>query len=394
MSAIQSARWLWIMAVVLRLIVLPVTPGDDLWRYRWEGKVQMHGLNPYVLAPDAPALTSLRDEAWGRINHRDFPAIYPPLAEATFAALSAAALPVVGYKVLFALCDLGVVALLSKWLGRTGVSTRAVAWYAWNPLVVYASAGAAHFDVLAVLALIGAVLLLEVSVKSHHGEDVRSWQVSPTSVASVFLLGVSIAIKIVPVVLLPVWGFALGWRRALILLPLAAVVLPASAVFYGFPGVPVFGALRTFASGFHVNDAVWWLVDTWVPAADRAVAGGTYPVLALLVCLGLAIRFRADWCRGMFWVLGAALLLSPALHPWYALWILPFATGRGEAGRPWFILSVSLFGYFLLWEVNRRTGQPWAEPLWLRLLIYLPPLLVWGMDTIGRTLLGATRRQA
>ena len=72
------------VAAVLRLAMLPVLPGDDVWRYRWEGAIQLHGYNPYTLAPDSPALAGLRDVEWGRISHQNEAAIYPPLAEMVF----------------------------------------------------------------------------------------------------------------------------------------------------------------------------------------------------------------------------------------------------------------------------------------------------------------------
>src|SRR6185503_17141019 len=60
----------WTVAVVLRLAVLPLTPGDDLWRYQWEGKIQRAGFNPYVYAPNDPVLEHLRAEfeQWPKIN--------------------------------------------------------------------------------------------------------------------------------------------------------------------------------------------------------------------------------------------------------------------------------------------------------------------------------------
>ncbi len=196
---------------------------------------------------------------------------------------------------------------------------------------------------------------------------------------SVGLLGVAIALKAVPVVLLPVWFFALGWRRAVATLPLAVGIAPALALFYGFPGVPVFTALGRFARGFQVNNAIWWIVDP----TDRL--GGVYGGVAAFVCLGLAIWMRRDWQRATLWVMGAALLLSPALHAWYVLWILPLAVWRGGNARAWVVLSSSVFAYFLLWEVNRDSGRPWEEPFWLRLLIYLPPLMVLGWSLLVRS---------
>ena len=366
-------RWLWIVAVVFRLAMLPTLPGDDLWRYLWEGKVQLHGFNPYQLAPGSAALAGLRDADWVRINHQNVAAIYPPLAELMFAALAWTGNSVLGYKLLFACADLGVIAILRRVLSRGGSSPDTAVWYAWNPLVVYTSAGAAHFDSLMVLAMMGAVWCLDRS-SVHPARESGPWQVPPLAWASTGLLGISIALKAVPVVWLPVWFFALGWRHAMVTLPVAVAIAPALALLYGFPDVPVFGGLEHFAGGFQVNNAVWWIVDP----ANRL--GGIYGGVAALVCLALAFWLRRDWRRATLWVMGAALLLSPALHAWYVLWVLPLAVWRGERARAWVVLSVSVFGYFLLWEINRSGGRAWEEPVWLRLLIYLPPLAALGVS--------------
>ncbi len=187
-------------------------------------------------------------------------------------------------------------------------------------------------------------------------------------------------LKLFPAVLLPTWFFALGWRRSLLVLPFAIVCLPVAACVYGYPHIPIFHTLKEFAYVTRLNDAFWWLVELTV-RPNPAQKNGFYQRAAFIACGLLAIYFRSDWRRGLLWVLGAMLLLSPVIHPWYLTWILPFAVWRAESGpakhpaaRGWLVLSVSMFGYFLLWDLN-RTEAPWHEPLWLRLLIYVPPCL-------------------
>ena len=415
-----EAGWFWAVAVALRLAVLPCFPGDDLWRYRWEGAIQLHGFNPYRLAPDAPALVPWRDADWHRISHLNFPAIYPPLAQWVFAGLALLGNALWLYKGLFALADLAGVAILRRLAG-----SRRAAWYAWNPLAVYVFAGAAHFDSLMILALLGLVWALEargaagqaakLPVEKKVGPDLRAVRsffyaerASPVDgrqkadsygrlgdsalpcwldMASALLLGLAIGVKIAPVVLLPVWALAVGrWRRVALLLPLVAAPTLVPALWYGFPAVPVFAALGRFGRDFRVNEPVWWL---WEAAGLPGSAGGNGMVsaVALLVCAGLAWGFRRDWRRGLLWVWGAALLLSPVVHAWYVVWVLPLAAWRGEGARPWFVYSVSTFGYFLLWQLY-PPGRiaPWVEPLWLRGLIEMPPLLTLAwIAAAGRT---------
>ena len=102
-----SSRW-WPLALRVPAWMAPPAHSDDVYRYLWDGKVQRAGINPYRFAPDAVELTALRDADWARINNRQLPTIYPPLAEAAFAAA-----PSLGaWKLLVALADLAVALLL------------------------------------------------------------------------------------------------------------------------------------------------------------------------------------------------------------------------------------------------------------------------------------------
>lgn len=377
----QKTCVFWMTAVVLRVIIMPITPGDDVWRYRWEGMIQLHGFNPYQLSPESFQLVALRDADWTNINHRDYPAIYPPLTEAVFAAVAAAGNSLWVYKALFALADLAGIAVLRRLLVRSGSVADQAAWYAWNPLVIYASAGAAHFDSLMILALLGAIWALDGSVgpsESPKNLPVATG-ISKSCWLSALLLGIAIAVKIAPLALLPVWMFALqSGRRVLVLLPVVFAPLGIFALIYGFPNVPVFSTLREFGTSFRVNDPFWWMVEAtgWSNSSGNNVL---YGIFGAVTCVALACWFRRDWRRGMLWVWSAVLLLSPVVHAWYLVWVLPLAAWRGPDARAWFVFSISIFGYFLLWEVNHASGKPWVEPLWLRLLILFPPLvyLLW-----------------
>src|SRR5262249_55179633 len=67
------------------LLLIPAPPfSDDLYRYLWDGRVLRHGIDPYRSSPEDPALARLRDELWTRINNRELPTIYPPLAQVLF----------------------------------------------------------------------------------------------------------------------------------------------------------------------------------------------------------------------------------------------------------------------------------------------------------------------
>jgi alpha-1,6-mannosyltransferase len=240
----------------------------------------------------------------------------------------------------------------------------AAAAYAWNPLVVYSFVGAAHFDSLMLWPLVAGVLLLVRFEAAQSGRD--KWLLA-TGVAALF--GVAISIKLIPVLLLPLCVFALRSRAPALAL---SVAIPALlSTFYGWPQVPIWDSLRRFAYVTRLNDLFWWIVEESVWPNPRQ-KNYHYNVVIVIVVVVLSVIFWRNWRRGMLWVIGAALILTPVLHPWYCTWILPFATWRRVSA--WHVLSISLFSYYLFWN-ERLFALPWHAELWMRALITLPPVI-------------------
>ncbi|MFN2475735.1 MAG: hypothetical protein ABR526_05255 [Chthoniobacterales bacterium] len=356
---------LWAVGIAFRVIALPLEPGDDFWRYQWEGKIQTAGFNPYTDAPNDSKLSDLREEfpAWSKMNHPDFSAIYPPGIELIFRALSAVAATPLVYKLLFAAADLATVALLLRLIGGPGRFAIAAA-YAWNPLVVYSFAGAAHFDSLMLLPLVAGVLVL---VRFEAAQDGRKKWLLAFAVAALF--GVAISIKLIPLLLLPLCVFALRLRSPA--LALSAAIPSLLSTCYGWPQVPIWDSLRRFAYVTRLNDLFWWIVEETIWPNPRQ-KNYHYNVVVIAVVVLLSVLFWRNWRRGMLWVMGAALILTPVLHPWYCTWILPLAAWRRVAA--WQVLSVSLFAYYLFWN-ERLFALPWHAELWMRALIILPPVI-------------------
>jgi alpha-1,6-mannosyltransferase len=355
----------WSVAVGLRLVMLPLEPSDDFWRYQWEGRIQRAGFNPYVLAPDNPGLEAIRTEfpAWHKINHREFRAIYPPGAELVFAGLSSMSDQPLFYKLLFTCADLETIALLILLLGGDS-RYRGAAYYAWNPLVAYSFAGAAHFDSIMILPMLAAILFLARYEESQ--DTIRKWWLA--LLASI-CLGIAISIKLVPILLLLCCVFALGFRAITLSVSLAIPALLSTI--YGYPKIDIWESLGRFAHVTRLNDLFWWLIeDTVWPNPHQK--NYHYNVI-LLICVTLvSLLFCRNWKRGMIWVFGTALVLSPVLHPWYCTWILPLAAWR--RAYAWFVFSVTLFAYFLFWN-ERIFLLPWHSEPWMRTIIIGPALV-------------------
>lgn len=374
----------WAVVIILRLVALPLEPGDDFWRYQWEGKIQQAGFNPYVHAPDDPQLEPVRAEfpAWHKINHRDFRAIYPPGAEMIFAGLSRISDSLLLYKLLFTAADIATITVLLRLWGAHAPSRSPIgappngladsraasryantAWYAWNPLVVYSFAGSAHFDSLMILPMMAGILFL--TRFESETDSRRKWWLALAASAA---FGVAISIKLVPVLLLLCCVFALRLRAITLL---ASAAIPALlSLFYGYPKIPIWDSLRQFAHVTRLNDLFWWLIEETVWPNPRQ-KNYHYNVIIIVCVVLVSLLFFRNWKRGMLWTLGTVLVLSPVLHPWYCTWILPLATWRRALS--WQVLSVTLFAYFLFWN-ERLFFLPWRAEPWMRVIIIVPPL--------------------
>ena len=184
-----SLTWFWLVAIATRLILLAMYPGDDIWRYIWEGYIQNRGFSPYDFAPNAPELIPYRFQWGSQINHQSVSAIYPPLTQLGFRALAAMSPSVILFKSSFAIADLLICWLLTKKLSYLDTT-----FYAWNPLLIYSFAGGGHYDSWFILPLVAAWVLLSSKKKLTF---------LPLLMSSL-LVGISIAIKWIS---LPILGF-------------------------------------------------------------------------------------------------------------------------------------------------------------------------------------------
>ena len=155
-----------------------------------------------------------------------------------------------------------------------------------------------------------------------------------------------------------------GWL--LVSLGLAAVPLLAcfSCV------TAVVESLSAMTARFESNASLYLLLAwlTGSAAAARYLAVGLGTAFALWWA-----RRQADPTKYLLGTLAVAALLSPVLHPWYLVWLIPcFCFWRPPA-------LVALTGTVVLaytvWPGRLATGA-WVLPVWAHALEYAPVLLL------------------
>lgn len=389
-----SMRVVVVVALVLRgaAFAADLELSDDIHRYVFEGLTTLSGRSPYGFSPNAPELSGLREHfpaLFSSVNHPHVPAAYPPVVQAIGAAAAtladepAGARSVLALRIAFALADVASIFVLAALLRRRGLDPRLALIWAWSPLVAFEFAGSGHFDSVGILALVAAL---------HAG---------PAS-AGVVAFAAAVLVKYVPLAAWPTFARGAWLTRSIVLV----LVCAASAL----PFLFLEGAERGFFRGLSEYGFRWESTSLVHRFVERAFTGryaydesSTDPRrLARLVELALwasAVGWAAwrvrDPIVGARIGLGAWIVLSPTLHPWYVTWLVPLAAFGGGRAWIWLAAAAPLLYAPLAFA---RPGEAWREPSWLWPVVALPFFVFLVVDVVrGRAALsreGAARHPA
>lgn len=393
----RAARRISVLTLILALLfrawalALPPAFSEDVYRYVYEGRVALVGGPglPFLRAPaEGPALElppALFDEAWLRINHASIPTIYPPLAQGTFmlaAALGEAsgAPTLLLLKLLLVAAELLAYGLLLVMLRRRGEPPTAALYALACPLAILEIAREGHADSLSVLGF-------AVFCFGFAGARPRLGFVGLALAA----LGKLNGLVVLPAALR-------STRRGLLAaLPLFALL----ALPLALAGTAALTGLGQYAERWRAGDGAFSLLlgmselllgGDYVMLGDFALTRHRLArVLSFLAFAGAAVAVLRRPAP-----LGAAperagrlllllLLLAPTLHPWYALWLLPFVVyGGPDRAAALTLVALAGLGHHAAWL---DLGPGWADLPLVRAAVHLP---VWGF-LLGPPLLARAR---
>lgn len=340
-------RTSFVLAALLTLAMrVPMTAADagarsDMLRYVWDARAQRAGISPYEAIPSRPEFAALHTEATRQMNNRNITSPYPPGAQLFFRWVTTVHESTLALKIALVLCDLAIVALLVAWLRGLDRNPLWALAYAWNPLVVLETAYSGHLDAAGALAVTMAAYAL--------------WR--GRAAISVTALAIGIAIKFLPIVLLPLY-----WRRVRLTHAAlgAAVIAALYAPFVDWTrgSVPI-GSVANMIRGFRFNGPVFQalelVLDPWTAAMGGAVIG---------LAVAAVMRWRSSTTEPAAWAwpMAAALLCAPVIYPWYLLWLTPFFVSAGAA--PLALWTLLILPVYVVWH-GVVTNGVWAVPAWM-----------------------------
>ncbi len=210
--------------------------------------------------------------------------------------------------------DLGMVYLLYRYAAqRVGDSLLALipaTLYAVNPIALMISAGHGQFDSLVLVFVLWALV-------------VRGRDQDQQSILAALLLGVAIALKGYPVLVLPylIWTAPPSrkiWTAFFACLPLV-FSLTIYTIGYGF-AMPMITRILGYGS---TNDFGWYFLLPQSPTFALLSSLGRVAILVLALCVpGMALRHRPAAAVTLIFAVFYALTFAMSVQ--YLLWIVPF----------------------------------------------------------------------
>ncbi len=349
------------------LVAAPPLLSDDVYRYVWEGRIQLHGGNPFAWSdrPEAAHWLGLRDAVWQGVNHKDYAAVYPPLWQIAARSVVAVHDSVTAMKAFAVLCEVLAFVPLAAFLRRRGLPRERILILAWSPLALVEIAGSGHNDALGILLVATALW----AVGSSH------------SLVSALALAGGVHVKLLPAL------FGLAWARHYRVreVVLGILVIIVLIVPYADAGAGLVHSLTKYASFWRFNETGFALLAALGGSHEAAVRWGA--LLTASLAGGLAWR-RVEPVTAGLAVTAAWLLLAPNVLPWYALWLLPWLV---VVEAPWALVFTGTVQLAYLVYPGWLSGGPWSLPPGVRALEYLPcaAVALWACRRGAGGLLGS-----
>ncbi|MDT0675437.1 glycosyltransferase 87 family protein [Autumnicola musiva] len=383
-------------AIFFRLLFLFALPNlsQDFYRFIWDGRLIVEGFNPFLHLPvewagEQPKIQGQAEliQEMGTLSAANF-TNYPPLNQFFFtvaAFLSGKSISgaVVVMRVITIAADLGILYFGRKLLTALKLPEHRIFWYILNPFIIIEFTGNLHFEGVMLFFLIWSFYLLYR----------KKW------IWAALLLGLSISVKLLPLILLPLFLKFFRRNNRKEIPSLGNIDLPKLIAFYAIiismvvlTFVPFFSEeiLRNFFQSiglwfgkFEFNASVFYIIR-WIGFQFTGYnvivyVGKILPLITLLILTALAfgkkrITFQSFLTTFLFGI-SAYFFLSTTVHPWYIatpLLLSVFTTYR----------YVILWSFMVILSYSAYSNPQFQENSWLIAAEYLSVIGVFIFEVL------------
>ncbi len=323
-------RFLVAVTLLVRLVFLFAIPNlsQDFYRFIWDGRMIINGMNPYLFTPESFMNANNLPFAQARELYHGMGILnashytnYPPIKQFIFAiAALFSGNSILGSTVVFRFfiiaADFGTLYFGKKLLERFKLPVHSIFWYLLNPFIIIELTGSLHFEGIMIFFLVWSLYLL------HSGK----WKIA----AVVFAL--SISVKLIPLMLLPLFyqWFRKTYSGLKELIRFYLIVATCTVLlflpFYSSEFVTNysetvalwFGQFEFNASLYYVARAIGYAITGY---NQIAIIGKFIPAIVIISLIAMTFSRKNESIPKL---ISAMLLIatlyyfsSTTIHPWY-----------------------------------------------------------------------------
>ena len=332
-------RWLIILGIIVRISLLLCFPqlSDDIYRFYWDGRLIVSGLNPYGILPMdvlVHKLAYLDEYLFSNLNSPEYYTIYPPVSQLYFgvaAAFGNIDSAVIVLKILLILSEIMGLYFLLRILKMYGYSEKLALIYFLNPLIIIEGVGNLHFEVV-MIATLCASLFYIFNHKLRLGA---------------LFFALSVGIKLLPLMFFPFFWFKMDNRQKRLFFGSLTIL---SALMF-LPVLSAYGSLSILKSAnlyfqkFEFNGSLYYVLR-WIGEQLSGYNLIHYlgPGLAIMTLIYNLIKAKESAGFTLKSFMNYALLvwtvylfLATTVHPWYVSMLV-------------FLCVFSSFRYPIVWS--------------------------------------------
>ena len=391
------------ITILFRLVFLFAIPNlsQDFYRFIWDGRLILEGLNPYLSLPETFIQQGLKPIAeaselyhgMGEMNGSHY-TNYPPINQLCFliAAIFASKSifgSVIVLRMIIIFADIGILYFGKKLLEKLNLPIKNIFWYVLNPFIIIEMTGNLHFESLMLFFLVWSLYLLQQ----------KKW------IWAAILLACSISVKLIPLLFLPLfYQWFVSFRKnsqtsqvfktceVYKLIGFYTIVIATTLLLF----LPFYSSelinnymdsvglwFRNFefnASFYYIFREIGYLFRGW---NEIAIIGKIMPILTILF-LGFITFFRKNTSlkqliTAMLFGLSFYYFTTTTMHPWYLATLL--------------ILSVfTKYRFPMIWSLviilsyQAYSNTPWKENLWFVAAEYFVVFLflIWELNSTSK----------
>ncbi len=388
-----SLSHLLLIGIFFRILLIDVLPwmSQDYFRFIWDGRLLIKGINPYLSTPLQHISSNnfpinqaqVLYEGMGTLNAKHY-TNYPPMSQlgyfiAAVFGQNSIITSVVVMRVILILSDTGTFFFGVKLLKELKLPKKNIAYYFLNPFIIIELIGNLHFEALMVFFL---VISLYYLIR-------KKWAIAG------ILLGISVNVKLLPFILIPVFArfflskplnsfhslskFIKSEKKNVINYTVFILITIGINVLFFAPFINAklienyTNSVGLWFSSFEFNASLYYIAR-WIGYQITgwnviAITGKLLPAFAILIilCVGL---FRKNenpqkLLTSLLFSFFAYLVCSTTIHPWYLA--IPLVLSCFTHYRfLWIWSCVVVLSYH-----TYQNPEQWKENLWWVALEYV-----------------------